>query len=213
FFDYRSQIPGARHRITTADLPPPYTAPIPWDYRPNLPAEWPNVPAGFTVDRYASVDAPRILHRAPNGDVFVAEMSHGRIRVLRDRFDGTPPRLEIFASGLRLPYGLAFFPLDGDPRYLYVGTADSVVRFRYRNGDLHARGPAEVVVPGLPTEGHTTRDIAVSLDERSLYIAVGSAANATHVDASSIEVHPANILQPGRRGRELLILASRLRNH
>ena len=212
FFDYRTQIPGTRHRITLADLPAPYADPIPWDYRPSLPMDWPNVPQGFTVDKYVTVDAPRIMHRAPNGDVFIAELSHGRIRVLRDQFDGTPPRLEIFASSLTLPYGIAFFPLDGDPQFVYVANTDSVVRFPYRNGDMRARGPAQVVVPQLPTGGHVTRDIAFSLDERSLFISVGSAANATDTDLSSAELNRADILETTPEGGELRVFASGLRN-
>src|ERR1039457_4153293 len=39
------------------------------------------------------------------------------------------------------------------PSYVYVGNADSVVRFAYQNGDLKARGPRDVIVPVLPGGG------------------------------------------------------------
>ena len=44
----------------------------------------PIVPNGFEVNLFASgLAEPRIIRVAPNGDVFVAESSAGRIRVLR----------------------------------------------------------------------------------------------------------------------------------
>ena len=213
FFDYRSAIPGTRHTITPADLPPPYTAPTRWDFRPTLPTGWPRVPKGFTVDKYATgVENPRILRRAPNGDVFVAESERGRIRVLRDQGDGTPPRLETFAAGLSLPFGIAFFPLGAEPEFVYVANTNSVVRFPYQSGDLRARGPAEVVVPRLPTGGHWTRDLAFSLDERSLYISVGSASNVIDTDDSPGEANRASILETSPEGGGLRVFASGLRN-
>jgi hypothetical protein len=60
-----------------------------------------------------------------------------------------------------------------------VGNLNSVVRFPYSNGDLVARGPAEVVVPSLAesTGGHTTRDVVFSPDGRRMFISVGSGSN------------------------------------
>ena len=54
---------------------------------------------------------------------------------------------------------------------------DSVVRFPYRNGDLTARGGAEMIVPHLPVGGHYTRDVVFSPDGRTMYVSVGSASN------------------------------------
>ena len=78
-----------------------------------------------------------IIRVAPNGDIFIAETWPGRIRVLRPSADGDEvSRNEIFASGLKLPFGIAFFPNGDDPQWVYVANTDSVVRFPYRNGDL-----------------------------------------------------------------------------
>jgi glucose/arabinose dehydrogenase len=52
-----------------------------------------------------------------------------------------------------------------------------IVRFPYRNGDLHADEQPEVIVPSLPHGGHWTRDIAFSLDDTKMFVAVGSASN------------------------------------
>jgi glucose/arabinose dehydrogenase len=54
-----------------------------------------------------------------------------------------------------------------------------VVRFPYVAGDLKARGAAQTIVPqiAISTGGHTTRDIAVSADGKTLLVSVGSASN------------------------------------
>ena len=41
----------------------------------------------------------------------------------------------------------------------------------------HAHGPAEVIVPHLPTGGHRTRDVVFSPDGKTMYVSVGSASN------------------------------------
>ena len=87
-------------------------------------------------------------------------------------------RNEIFASGLKLPFGIAFYPNGNDPQWVYVVNTDTVVRFRYHNGALYANEEAEVIVPVLPHGGnHSTRDIAFSLDDKKMFISVGSASN------------------------------------
>ena len=91
----------------------------------------------------------------------------------------TPAEDSVFAENLEGPFGIAFYPLGGNPQWVYVGNLNSVVRFPYRNGDLKARGPAETIVPLLAdsTGGHTTRDVVFSLDGRRMFISVGSGSN------------------------------------
>ena len=115
FSDYRTQAPGVMHKITVADLPEPY-ATTAVDNGPRLVSRpkdaWPKAPAGFKVELYASgLENPREIRTAPNGDLFVAESQANRIRVLRGRnAEGKAETLQIFASGLRQPFGIAFFP-------------------------------------------------------------------------------------------------------
>jgi glucose/arabinose dehydrogenase len=60
-----------------------------------------------------------------------------------------------------------------------------VVRFPYRVGDLKASGSAQLIVPNLPTGGsHWTRDLAFSLDDRTLFVSVGSASDDASGPAS-----------------------------
>jgi glucose/arabinose dehydrogenase len=167
-----------------ADLPAPYatrsagngpkTVPPPPDAKLS-------VPPGFTVKLFASgLSNSRIIRIAPNGDIFIAETGAMRIRVLRAA-DGAeaPSENQIFAEGLDRPFGIAFYPMGPDPQWVYVANNNSVVRIPYRNGDLTARGPAEIIVPQLTEShgGHSTRDIAFSRDGKHLYISVGSGSN------------------------------------
>jgi glucose/arabinose dehydrogenase len=79
----------------------------------------PQVPAGFSVEMVGSgFDVPRVIRAAPNGDLFLAESGANRVRVLRLASDGSKlSKNEIFASGLRQPYGIAFYPLGPTGEY------------------------------------------------------------------------------------------------
>jgi glucose/arabinose dehydrogenase len=182
--DWRNDAPGVRHSISLAALPAPFATASAGNgpkvvERPSGAAL--SVPPGFSVQLFASgLSAPRLARVAPNGDIFIAETARGRVRVLRAADGANEPSLmAVYADGLRGPFGIAFYPLGPDPRWVYVGTLNSVVRFPYRSGDFTARGSAEVVVPSLAgsTGGHTTRDVAFSLDGRRMFISVGSGSN------------------------------------
>jgi len=183
--DYRDDGPGVRRRITLADLPAPFETPS--SRNAVLLADAPtgaalHVPSGFSVARFVTgLTGPRLVRVAPNGDIFVVESSVGRLRVLRAP-DGvaTPEKNEVFAEGLDRPFGVAFYPLGPSPKWLYVANTNSVVRFAYHPGDLHAVGAAETVVPALtaaPGGGHWTRDLRFSPDGTTLYVSVGSGSN------------------------------------
>jgi glucose/arabinose dehydrogenase len=205
FFDYRLERPGASHKITVRDLPPP-RATRSADNGPRMVARptgaWPEAPAGFRVDLYADgLTNPRLIRTAPNGDLFVAESAPGEVRVFRGAGpDGRAVTSERFAAGLKQPFGLAFYPLGDDPQWLYVANTDSVVRFPYRKGDLQARGAPETVVPDLPGGGllrgggHWTRDLAFSRDGKTLYVSVGSHSNVDDTDGNAVEFHRADVL-------------------
>lgn len=135
------------------------------------------VPRGFEVRPFArGFKSPRMIAVSPNGDVFVVQSYRGSIVVLRDaNGDGKPEVRETFASGLRLPHGLAF--TNGG---LYVGNTDAVVRFAYRPGQLRASGPPQVIVRGIPANGrkqHWTRNIVFEPDGKHFLLGVGSASN------------------------------------
>jgi glucose/arabinose dehydrogenase len=181
FGDWHTDNPGTRRLIRPQDLPAPNTAESARNSvrvvrRSN--DQKPIVPNGFEVNLFASnLSGPRLIRVAPNGDVFAAESSAGRIRVLRSSGSGGEAQATVFASGLDGPFGIAFYPPGPDPQWVYVGNTDSVVRFPYRSGDVTARGPAETVVPRLPVGGHSTRDVVFSPDGKTMYVSVGSGSN------------------------------------
>jgi glucose/arabinose dehydrogenase len=218
FTDYKSQKPGATHRITPKDLPKPYATDSSRNNAKMISRPtnaWPQAPQGFKVELYAEgLDNPRLIRTAPNGDLFVAESAPGRIKVFRGKSkDGKFEQQEVFATGLVRPFGIAFYPPGPNPKYVYIGNTGSVVRFPYQNGDMKARGPQEIIVPTLPTGGgHWTRDLAFSLDGKKLFIAVGSSSNVDEGGDGSREVNRANVLTSNPDGSNLKVYASGIRN-
>src|SRR5579864_2479134 len=115
FLDYRAEKPGNFRKITMADLPKPYETKSSSNGPSLVPRPsdaWPQAPAGFKVDLYVSgLNEPREIRTAPNGDFFVAESSRGEIKIFRGvTKDGKPEESSVFATGLRQPFGIAFYP-------------------------------------------------------------------------------------------------------
>jgi len=158
------------------------------------------------------------LRAAPNGDVFLAESAPGNIKVLRGiDSQGSVQKVEDFATGLDKPFGIAFYPPGPEPQWVYVANTGSVVRFPYRNGDLKARGSAQKIcdLPGgglLRGGGHWTRDVAFSLDGKTMYVSVGSHSNDDDSDANAAEKDRADILAFNPDGSGQRIFASGIRN-
>jgi glucose/arabinose dehydrogenase len=217
FVDYRSMTPGTFRKITVADLPEPFATPSAGN-GPHLtprPADaWPQAPAGFKVDLYATgLEGPRQIRIAPNGDFFVAETRAGRVKVFRGRGgDGKPEQVSVFATGLRQPFGISFYPSGANPQWLYVGNTNAVVRLPYRTGDLQASGAPQVMVPDLPTGGHSTRDVVFSQDGTRMFVAVGSQSNVDDPEVNKGEFHRANILEYTPDGKFVGVYASGIRN-
>lgn len=216
FSDYRTQRPGTVHKITVPDLPQPFATDAVGN-SPRLisrPADgWPKAPQGFKVEQYAAnLSNPRLIRTAPNGDLFVAESEGNRIHVFRGiSKDGKFEKDEIYARG-KDPFGIAFYPPGSNPKYVYIGNTDSVVRVPYENGDMKARGALETIVPNLPGGGHWTRNLAFSLDARKMYIAVGSRSNVDDADNNPNEFHRANVLEANPDGSGLRVYAAGIRN-
>lgn len=219
--DWTTDAPGVRRKVTIDELAKPYDTPSAKNFprivsRPE--GAWPKAPPGFEVTEFATkLVEPRVIIRAPNGDLFLAESRANRVRVIRDAdSDGKPEVNEVFASDLTRPFGIAFHPVGPDPKYVYVGNTDSVVRFPYKNGDTKASGKAEMIVKDIPSGnesvgggGHWTRDLEFSPDGKTLYVSVGSRSN---VDDDNSEVRRANILAFDPDGKNERVFASGIRN-
>jgi glucose/arabinose dehydrogenase len=184
FSDWHADHPGVRRLITPADLPKAeftksngegtaaIIAPIP-------AGGGPVVPPGFTAKLFADgLQGPRVLRVAPNGDIFVAESAAGRITVFRTDAGGNITDRSVYAEGLGYAYGIAFYPAGDVPVWLYVAESGRIIRYAYRSGDLKASGRPRTVLGGIPSQGHNTRDILFSPDNRLMYLTVGSLTNA-----------------------------------
>ena len=222
FTDALHESPGTRRHLTVADLP----APAPEQSVDNGPTvvprpanAWPIAPKGFKVDLYATdLGNSRLLRVAPNGDLFLAESDDGRIKVFRGVGpDGKPQQTSVFATGLHQPFGIAFYPSGPNPQWIYIGDTDGIVRFPYKNGDLHATGPFENLaeLPGggrLRGGGHWTRDLVFSPDGNRLFASVGSHSNVDDSDTHPEEYHRADVLEFTPTGKFVKVYAWGLRN-
>jgi glucose/arabinose dehydrogenase len=243
FPDWAGEHPGVRHKITVGDLPQPDPAEAVNNTAHIIarPANaWPVAPPGFKVTLYAGGDTtpmqradakqvmtrsggtftePRLIMTAPNGDLFLADSGAGEIIVLRGvKPDGKAATIATFATGLDHPFGIAFYPLGPDPKFVYIGNATTIQRFAYHNGDLHAAGPVETVVPSIPGYaqltggGHWTRDVVFTKDGQHMLVSVGSGSNVDNADTHPREFHRADILEFTPEGKFLEVYAHGIRN-
>ncbi len=166
----------------------------------------PKAPEGFVVTKYADdFKNPRMIYAAPNGDLFVVESqtehpkttekigmkivgadkagnvtekdSANRIIILRDaNKDGKPELRKTFLSDLSQPFGMA---IVGDS--FYVANTDGLMKFPYKEGDtkISAKGKQIHDLPAGGYNNHWTRNIIASLDQKKIYIAVGSASGTS----------------------------------
>lgn len=114
-----------------------------------------------------------MLAFGPDGHLYVAERGANRLLRLMDMDgNGEADLQQIAGRGLQRPNSLAFYQ-DGS---LYVGEIRRVMRLSQpdEQGEFQQ---LEVVIDGLPEEGHNTRTVLFSPDYETLYLAVGSSCN------------------------------------
>jgi glucose/arabinose dehydrogenase len=138
------------------------------------------LPKGFCATIFAdSLAQPRHITVAPNGDVFVA-LAGGGVMALRDRNgDGVADERNHFGDF----HGSEVALLDG---YIYVENGTDILRYRLPAGSLAPAGGEEVVVKGLPPQGHGAKTFTIASDG-SLYVNVGSRTNACQHDDRKLE--------------------------
>ncbi|HEY8313494.1 MAG TPA: hypothetical protein VIG51_04905 [Candidatus Baltobacteraceae bacterium] len=158
----------------------------------------PHVPAGFTIQKIATVDQARELTFASNGDLFVGTYGKDVYVVPHADASGAAGTPKVFAHFDNEP--AAGVALDGNT--LYVGTQFGVYRVDYRTGDRSARS-APIKIASVRTSGtsrdHETTSVAVS--RGTLYASVGSSCNACVPElddtrATIQQVAPSGKLQP-----------------
>jgi glucose/arabinose dehydrogenase len=178
---WRDDKPGIRRRLRPQDLPAIAKPTYGEAEVVAMPAgAGPQLPDGFSAELVptSGLHKPRVIRVAPNGDVFVADSMFDAVHVLRIPAGRARPEKEtVYASGLRQPFGIAFYPLGPNPQWVYIANSDGVVRFRYKNGDLEATGKPETIITGIPPTHHYARDIVFSPDGKRLFFSVGSGSN------------------------------------
>ncbi len=214
FTDYRFEKPGTMRHLTLRDLPAPFatqSASSPPRVVARPEKAWPKAPKGFKVSRYAAgLNNPRLMRTAPNGDIFLAETNGGDIKVFRGLTpDDKAQQVQVFATGLNTPFGIAFYPLGPDPQWVYVANMDSVVRFPYHNGDLTSTGPPQHLADLASGGHHRSRDVQFSPDGKKMFVSVGSQEN---VDDTPAEKNRAAIIEYNPDGSGSRIYASGVRN-
>ncbi|MEJ0027756.1 MAG: PQQ-dependent sugar dehydrogenase [Rhizomicrobium sp.] len=167
--------PGQKFDIQVKDLPKPFATPAVANSSTVVarPAgAVPAVPPGFKIAVYASGFVnPRWMAVAPNGDVFLAEPSAGRVDLLHEA--GGKVVVSTFASGFDKPHGLAM-----GKGALYVGDVKAVWRLAYADGAARAGKKERVTTaPDLSPNGyHWTRDLAID-SKGTIYVGIGSSNN------------------------------------
>ncbi len=205
-----SQLPGARHHIKPADMPPPFASPSsanPSRSVPLAPGRIPVVQAGYKVNLFS--DRPRHarwLTVAPSGEVFLAESGAGRVSLLADEDgDGVAEHYSVFAEDHSRPHGMA---VVGE--YLYVADTRRVWRYAWHPGQHRASGPPEAITKRGELGsgfGHSTRTLLFGVDGAHFYVAIGSLGNIAQEGAPR-----ATVMRFKADGSEGEVFASGLRN-
>ncbi len=197
--------------------------------------ETPTAAAGLSVAPFAEgLEHPRWLHILPNGDVLVSEsnsppregggikgmvmramMSRGgagvaspnRIILLRDADgDGKAELRTVLIAGLNSPSGMAW--RDGQ---LYIANTDALVRVPLTPGETKISAKPVVVARYPAAGGHWARNVLLTPDGKSAFIAIGSTNNIAE-DGLEKEEGRARIIQVQLATGQSRIFAYGLRN-
>jgi glucose/arabinose dehydrogenase len=85
----------------------------------------------------------------------------------------SPPVETVGTTGIDRPMGMAFHG-----GFLYIANTGSIVRYRYKPGQLTAQQPEPRKLVDLPSGGfHGWRNIIFNRTETKMYVTVGSASN------------------------------------
>lgn len=195
----------------------------------------PVAPQGFTVSKFAdSLENPRWIYIAPNGDILVVESSaeKGAVSKAKAVLSGKSKSQNMGGSANRITL---FRDTDGDGKYelrspflqdlnqpfgmliignnFYVANTDALWMYPYQQGQTKISGPGKKILD-LPAGGynnHWTRNLIANKDNSKIYISVGSGSNNAE-NGMENEVRRANILEINPDGSGEKIYASGLRN-
>jgi glucose/arabinose dehydrogenase len=164
------------------------------------------VPAGFTVEEYASgFERPRLMLLGPSGELILTDsVPKGSVWVLPNWKSPAPSSgWKKILTGLDRPYGLQIWK-----DYLYVGETTSIKRYPYNSRGMSAGQGQEIIPLKDFGQGHWTRSLLFDRRGEKLYVGIGSRSN---VDAGDHPMRAAiNRFNPDGSGQE--IYASGTRN-
>jgi glucose/arabinose dehydrogenase len=171
--------PGEKFSVKIQDLPKPYATDAVDNSSEKIarPANATlSVPEGFRASTFAEgLERPRHLAVAPNGDVFVALSKQGEIVLLRDENgDGHADQSAVYATGFARPHGMLF-----DGGFVYIADTTGLWRIPYAAGDTKAGDRTKLTPDGAfgGDRDHWTRNIALSRDKKTVFVAIGSENN------------------------------------
>jgi glucose/arabinose dehydrogenase len=169
-----------------------------------LLAGGPAVPAGFTLERIATVPGARELAIAPNGDLFAGTLSNA-VYLVADA-QGTPATPKVFLRLADRP--VAGIALDGDR--MILGAQFGVYALPYHSGDRSPRAAprkiAAVRTSGVSRDHETT---SVALAAGRVYASIGSSCNVCDPE---LDATRATIQQMNLDGSGMTAKAVRIRN-
>ncbi len=227
----------------TSTLPPPFATKS--VRNPSRVIGWsdgktPVAPAGFTVSKFAdSLDNPRWIYVASNGDIFVAESgtevkgvkkiaakisgqgkslntksknvgeSANRITLFRDHDKNGIPEKR-YVYLQDLTQPFGMLALNDK---FYVACTDGLLEFPYNDTatSISVKGKKIVTLPAGGYNNHWTRNVISNKAGNKLYITVGSGSNVAEHGIEN-EKRRANILEVNLDGSGEKIFAAGLRN-
>ena len=160
---------------------------------PDLPLDQINLPDGFSISIFASVNNARSLALSPSGIVYVGNRAGNKVYAVKDEDgDWKADKLYIIDEGLRSPNGVAF--KDGD---LYVADVSKILRYPNVESSLDNPPDPVTVFDDYPTEGHHGWKYIAFGPDGMLYVPVGAPCNiCERLDnaqyASITRLNPAN---------------------
>jgi hypothetical protein len=114
--DWQTDAPGVMRKITVNDLSAPFETSSGRNFSKIIDkptgAMLKTMPGFSAAPFVKEMRGARVIRVAPNGDIFLSRSRpDGMVMVIRAKPGADKPdTVEIFASGLRDPYGIAFYP-------------------------------------------------------------------------------------------------------
>ena len=144
-----------------------------------LPIDSIRLPPGFSIEVLARVPNARAMTWGAAGTLIVGTLSEGKVYAVTLAPAGSngETRVQVIASGLRAPAGVAF-----RDRALYVSAVSRILRFEDIEAHLASPPKPVIVTDRLPADSHHgLKFIAFGPDGR-LYVNVGVPCNICEVD-------------------------------